>query len=93
MSGDLVLFDMRTLHAGTANLPDGGSTRYFLCVTFRNTKACGLGVRAEDLGHLPCIRQRFKETLTLGDVRRELAKERPFAEIGNGLPVPVPAAQ
>uniref|UniRef100_A0A7S0L709 Uncharacterized protein n=1 Tax=Coccolithus braarudii TaxID=221442 RepID=A0A7S0L709_9EUKA len=81
-SGDLVLFDMRTLHAGNANLVDGGSTRYFLCITFRNTKA-----NAVDLGHVPCIRPGFVDKFTLGDIHEQLELSAPFSFVGDGLPV------
>ena len=79
-------------HAGTANLEDGGQTRIFLCLTFRNTKAIGNGPRAVDLGHVPCCRQGYKEKFTLGALRRELASDAPFVTVGSGLVDPAPAS-
>eukprot|EP00622_Pseudochattonella_farcimen_P000158 FR734599.1.p1 GENE.FR734599.1~~FR734599.1.p1 ORF type:complete len:131 (+),score=14.53 FR734599.1:195-587(+) len=82
-AGDAVVFDMRTLHAGNSNLLDGGSTRYFLCITFRNPEANDV-----ELAHVPCIRAGFKDRLTLSEVRRELGKKQggfSLAEFGSGL--------
>jgi len=80
-AGDLVMFDMRTLHAGTANQLEKGSTRYFLCVTFRNLKANDV-----ELGHIPCIRAGYVEKFNLGEIRDELDCEMPFSAAGDGLP-------
>ena len=79
-AGDMAIFDMRTLHCGTANLDPGGATRIMLCVTFRNPRAL------EELGHLPCIRAGFKLKYTLADVRHQLTSSSPFASFGDGLP-------
>eukprot|EP00966_Prymnesium_polylepis_P065027 1508973-Prymnesium_polylepis.1 len=51
-AGDAVFFDMRTLHAGTANLApeEGGGQRLLFILTFRNRKA------REALGHAPNLR-------------------------------------
>ena len=82
-SGDLVVFDMRTLHAGAANLVGEGDTRLFLCLTFRNERTAS--AHGQDLGHVPCLRPGFRDRFTLGDLRRELSSDSPFSDVGNGL--------
>ncbi|KAJ1448269.1 hypothetical protein M885DRAFT_539754 [Pelagophyceae sp. CCMP2097] len=81
-AGDVSIFDMRLLHAGTPNSPALGSTRYFLNFTFRNLKA-----KNRVLGHEPCIRAGYKGRLSITDVRDQLAKPEPFSldEFGDGL--------
>tara|TARA_B100000795_G_scaffold80072_1_gene57429 strand:+ start:1371 stop:1520 length:150 start_codon:yes stop_codon:yes gene_type:complete len=43
-AGDAAFFDMRTIHAGTANFPpeDGGAQRLLFALTFRNRKVSKL---------------------------------------------------
>jgi len=75
-AGDAVVFDMRTLHAGTANLPvaEGGKQRLLFVLTFRNRKAKG------ELGHLPNLRPAYRNRgITLGEMRDELRGPAPFA--------------
>lgn len=85
-AGDVAFFDMRTLHAGCANLEHGGSQRLHLAVTFRNVNANDV-----DLGHLSAIRHGYREHITLGDLRRELARAKPFRDMGDGLQSRPPA--
>lgn len=90
-AGDAVVFDMRTLHAGTANFAaeDGGKQRLLLALTFRNRKA------TEPLGHAPNLRPMYRDRgITLAEMRSELLGDAPFAGIasdgqpfGDGLPV------
>jgi hypothetical protein len=76
-AGDAVFFDMRTLHAGTANLlaDEGGGQRLLFVLTFRNRKA------KKDLGHLPNLRPHYRDRgITLAEMRSQLADESaPFA--------------
>jgi ectoine hydroxylase-related dioxygenase (phytanoyl-CoA dioxygenase family) len=76
-AGDLALFDMRILHAGTTNELDTGRQRMMLCVTFRNTAANGCA-----LGHKPCIRPAYFEQITL----RSLRSTEQMSLLGSGLP-------
>ena len=78
-AGDAVFFDMRTLHAGLANLQDGGAQRILLAITFRNLKA------KEALGHRPNLRPGYVGQFTLGTFQEELASKYPFSAIGDGL--------
>ena len=83
-AGDAVVFDMRTLHAGTANfaVEDGGGQRLLFILTFRNTKALGA------LGHAPNLRPSYRHRgITLEEMRKELNGPEPFAGVaGDGLP-------
>ena len=76
-AGDLVLFDMRILHAGTTNELGTGRQRMMLCVTFRNTAA-----NECVLGHKPCIRPAYFEQITL----RSLRSTEQMSLLGSGLP-------
>lgn len=88
-AGDAAFFDMRTLHAGTANLEveEGGGQRLIFILTFRDRRA------REELGHAPNLRPDYRHRgITLGEMRRELASDAPFAgvasdgrEFGDGL--------
>lgn len=88
-AGDAAFFDMRCLHAGTANYleEDGGSQRLLFILTFRNPAA------KKDLGHAPNLRPGYRNRgITLAEMRAELEKEAPFAgvardgrEFGDGL--------
>ena len=85
-AGDAVFFNMNTLHAGTANFPEGqgGSQRLLFILPFRNRKA------RLALGHEPNLRPGYRNRgITLADMRRELASDEPFAGIhqGDGDPV------
>ena len=80
-----MLFDMRVLHAGAANLEGLGDTRLFLCLTFRNERTAS--AHGQDLGHVPCLRPGFKDQFALGDIRGQLASESPFTAWGDGLAV------
>ena len=75
----MAIFDMRTLHCGTANLDPGGATRIMLCVTFRNARAL------ERAGHLR-ESAGFKLKYTLADVRHHARARAPFVSFGDGLP-------
>ena len=80
-AGDAVFFNMNTLHAGTANFPEGqgGSQRLLFILTFRNRKA------RLALGHEPNLRPGYRNRgITLADMRRELASDEPFAGIHQG---------
>ena len=80
-AGDAVFFNMNTLHAGTANFPEGqgGSPRLLFILTFRNRKA------RLALGHEPNLRPGYRNRgITLADMRRELASDEPFAGIHQG---------
>lgn len=89
-AGDAVVFDMRTLHAGTANFAaeDGGKQRLLLAITFRYRKA------TEPLGHAPNLRPVYRDRgITLAEMRSELLSDAPFAGVasdgqpfGDGLP-------
>jgi len=75
-AGDAVVFNMNTLHAGTANFvaEQGGSQRLILELTFRNMRA------REPLGHPGIMRHKYKNRgITLADMRRELSSNNPFA--------------
>jgi hypothetical protein len=77
-AGDAVVFNMNTLHAGTANfaLEDGGGQRLLYILTFRNLKA------KENLGHLPNLRFGYRDRgITLADMQAELSGDDPFAGI------------
>lgn len=79
-AGDAVFFDMRTLHAGTANLAfdEGGGQRLLFILTFRNLKA------REKLGHAPNLRPNYRgRGITLMEMRKELASEAPFAGLAS----------
>jgi ectoine hydroxylase-related dioxygenase (phytanoyl-CoA dioxygenase family) len=76
-AGDLVLFDMRILHAGTTNQLDTGRQRLMLCTTFRNPAA-----NECTLGHKPCIRPAYVEQITLKNLR----SEKHMTLLGDGLP-------
>ena len=79
-AGDAAVFDMRTLHAGTANFleEDGGGQRLLFILTFRNRKA------KESLGHAPNLRPGYRNRgITLAEMRRELDKDEPFAGIAS----------
>lgn len=89
-AGDAVVFNMNTLHAGTANyeLEDGGGQRLLFILTFRNRKG------KSELGHLPNLRFGYRDRrITLEDMQAELAGDDPFAgehkhdgkAFGNGL--------
>lgn len=82
--GDAVVFNMNTLHAGTANYDvcDGGGQRLLFILTFRNVKA------KEDLGHLPNLRLGYRDRgITLADMQAELNSDDPFAgDARDGLP-------
>ena len=88
-AGDAVFFDMRTLHAGTANYAadEGGGQRLLLVLTFRNPRA------KKELGHASNVRPGYRHRgITLAEMRAELASEEPFAglasdgrEFGDGL--------
>ena len=83
-AGDAAFFDMRTLHAGTANFAaaDGGSQRLILALTFRNRKA------TQELGHAPNLRPNYRDRgITLSDLQGELLTDAPFAGLaGDGDP-------
>ncbi|GMI11023.1 hypothetical protein TrVE_jg3303 [Triparma verrucosa] len=83
-AGDAVVFDMRTLHAGTANLAlsEGGGQRLLFILTFRNRKATGT------LGHAPNLRPSYRHRgITLGEMREELDSPEPFAgDASDGVP-------
>jgi hypothetical protein len=84
-AGDAAVFDMRTLHAGTANFveEEGGGQRLLFILTFRNRKA------KKELGHLPNLRPAYRNRgITLAEMREELEKEAPFAGVAasDGLP-------
>ena len=83
-AGDAVVFNMNTLHAGTANyeLADGGGQRLLFILTFRNRKA------KEKLGHAPNLRPNYRDRgITLAEMRDELEKDAPFAgTASDGLP-------
>lgn len=83
-AGDAAFFDMRTLHAGTANLcaEEGGGQRFYLALTFRNRKA------VEALGHAPNLRPGYRHRgISLQEVQDELLTEAPFSGIASdGLP-------
>lgn len=79
-AGDAAVFDMRTLHAGTANFleEDGGGQRLLFILTFRNRKA------KESLGHAPNLRPGYRNRgITLAEMRRELDTDEPFAGIAS----------
>ena len=79
-AGDAVCFDMRTLHAGTANFPleEGGGQRLLLALTFRNRAA------KQELGHAPNLRPAYRNRgISLGEMRSEFAKEAPFAGLAS----------
>ncbi|KAL1499606.1 hypothetical protein AB1Y20_011805 [Prymnesium parvum] len=79
-AGDAVFFDMRTLHAGTANFPpeEGGGQRLLLALTFRNLKA------REALGHAPNLRPGYRHRgITLAEVQAELGSDAPFAGVAS----------
>lgn len=83
-AGDAAVFNMNTLHAGTANYAatEGGSQRLLFILTFRNCKA------KEALGHLPNLRPHYRDRgITLEDMRTELAGDNPFGGVhqGDGL--------
>lgn len=80
-AGDAAFFDMRTLHAGLANLPEeqGGAERVLMAITFRNLKATG------ELGHKPNLRPGYVDMFTLGELQEELSRDSPFQNSGNGL--------
>lgn len=88
-AGDAAFFDMRTIHAGTANFAaeDGGAQRLLFALTFRNLKA------AEPLEHAPNLRPAYRNRgISLTEMRAELVGEAPFAgvcrdgrEYGDGL--------
>jgi len=83
-AGDAAVFNMNTLHAGTANYAatEGGSQRLLFILTFRNRKA------KEALGHLPNLRPHYRDRgITLEDMRTELAGDNPFGGVhqGDGL--------
>jgi len=83
-AGDAAVFDMRTLHAGTANLAlsEGGGQRLLFILTFRNRKAKGV------LGHVPNLRPGYRDRgITLGEMRIELDGPEPFAgDASDGKP-------
>ena len=79
-AGDAAFFDMRTLHAGTANLleADGGGQRLLFILTFRNRKA------KQELGHAPNLRPGYRNRgITLKEMRAELKTDAPFAGKAN----------
>lgn len=67
-AGDLAIFDMRTLHVGTANHPDRGSTRVLFNLTFRNPKA------DQPIGYEGSIRKPYFDMFTLANMQTELEK-------------------
>ena len=83
-AGDAVVFDMRTLHAGTANLAleEGGGQRLLFILTFRNRMATG------SLGHLPNLRPAYRHRgITLKEMRDELDSSDPFSgNASDGMP-------
>ena len=73
-AGDAAFFDMRTIHAGTANFPpeDGGAQRLIFALTFRNRKA------KEPLEHAPNLRPGYRNRgITLEELRGELGNPEP----------------
>ena len=78
-AGDAAVFDMRILHAGLANLKDGGSQRFLMAITFRNLQANG------DLGHKPNLRPGYVGKYTLETFQNELNSDTPFVHAGNGM--------
>lgn len=75
-AGDAAFFDMRTLHAGTANFvaQAGGRQRLLFILTFRNLKA------KQKLGHAPNLRPGYRHRgITLAEMRAELDGDAPFA--------------
>jgi ectoine hydroxylase-related dioxygenase (phytanoyl-CoA dioxygenase family) len=86
-TGDVVVFDTRTLHCGSGNLIDKGSTRVLFNLSFRNPAVTGdLGV-----GDRGSIRPYYVDMLSLGQLSSLLKtyKSRsnvdPFAHLGDGL--------
>jgi ectoine hydroxylase-related dioxygenase (phytanoyl-CoA dioxygenase family) len=66
-SGDVAVFDSRTMHCGGANTMNGGSTRALLYMSFRNPSA------TESIGNVGSIMPDI-EPITLGKLRKRLDK-------------------
>lgn len=84
--GDVVLFDARILHCGSANDVSKGSTRALFNLSFRNPQVQG------DLGYKGSIRSGYENMFTLGSLGKILEvfdkdekNNDPFLMYGNGL--------
>ena len=65
-AGDLVMYDPRVLHCGSANLIAGGSTRMMFNLGFRNPEFVG------DMGYEGSIRPDYSGRISLGDITARL---------------------
>lgn len=66
-TGDISLFDSRTMHCGGANDVEGGSTRVLLYMSFRNPRA------VEPIGNVGSMMSDIKR-MTVRELRTKLAE-------------------
>lgn len=79
-AGDLALYNQQVLHCGSANESKDKLRRQFY-VSFRNQASAGVKARAS-------IRPAFKNQLTLGEIREELASLKQAKKLSTGGEAP-----